>query len=262
MRQRYVIFVTLLFFFLNGLAQDSIVDQEVKVNQQFWLDYNFKNQLNEHQSLSTQVGFRKITPQIYNRFLVISTLDIENRKKLINLNNEKPLIDSYHLGAGLIYTDNIGKNDNFELRLIQGFKFDIPTIKAITLTNYIRAEERFQNAFDNSGWTSAFRLRYKVSTVLDWKKHYLTFAKGLYLPMEAEFFFNLKKADRFNDVIRLSPGIGYKLDNNWKFELHAIFNSSKNLTETNNNSSDFILRLRVFNGGAKNKILNPSEIDD
>lgn len=261
MRQRYVIFLPFLFFF-NGLAQDSIVDQDVKVNEQFWLDYNFKHLLKENRLLSTQVGFRKITPKVYNRLLVISTLDIENHKNLFNLNTEKPLIDSYHLGAGLIYTDNVGKDDNFEFRLIQGFKFEIPTFKAITFTNYIRAEERFQNAFDNSGWTSAFRLRYKVSTVLDWKKHYLTFASGLYIPMEAELFFNLKKADRFNDLIRLSPGIGYKLDNNWKIEMYVIFNRTKNLTETNNKSSDFILRLRVFNGGTKNKSLNANEIDD
>ncbi len=259
---RYNILIV-LFFCINILfAQDSIIDQEVKVNQQFWLDYNFTNVLNETHNISSQIGFRKITPNIYNRFLVISTLNIKNNKNLLNHNSDSPFIKSFHLGSGLIYTQNYDNNDNFELRLIQGFKFEIPTIKLITFYNYIRLEERFQNAFNNSGWNSAFRLRYRISTVLNWDKHYISFTKGLYIPLQAEFFFNLKRADRFNDLIRLSPGIGYKLENEWRFELYLILNRTKNITETNNKSSDFILRLRVYSGTSKkpNKNLDFDEI--
>jgi hypothetical protein len=242
-------------------AQDSLVDQEVKVNQQFWLDYNFTNVLNETHNISTQIGFRKITPNIYNRFLVIPTLNIKNNKNLLNHNSDSPFIKSFHLGSGLIYTQNYDNNDNFEFRLIQGFKFEIPTIKLITFYNYIRLEERFQNTFNNSGWTSAFRLRYRLSTILNWNKHYIKFTKGLYIPLQAEFFFNLKKADRFNDLIRLSPGIGYRLENDWRFEIYVIFNRTINITETNNKSSDFILRLRIYKGNSKKKELNINEED-
>ncbi|EMQ96406.1 hypothetical protein D778_02296 [Xanthomarina gelatinilytica] len=45
--------------------------------------------------------------------------------------------------------------------------------------------------------------------------------------------------------------MGYKLKNDWKFELYLIFNETKNNTETNNSSSDFILRIRVYNGTLK-----------
>lgn len=261
MKQIWLVLFAVLFISKNGFSQDSIVDQDVKVNSQFWLDYNFTTILNDAQNLSTQIGFRKITPEIYNRFLGISTLNIKNNKKLVNLNDEKSLIKSYHLGAGLIYTQNYDNNDNFELRLIQGFKFEIPTIQPITLYNYVRLEERFQNAFNNSGWTSAFRFRYRLSTILSWNKHYISFAKGLYIPLEAEVFFNLKKADRFNDLIRLSPGLGYRLENDWRFELYVIYNRTKNITETNNKSSDFILRLRIYKGNPKKQELNINEED-
>jgi hypothetical protein len=259
MKQLYVTFIIFLCHYSSLSAQDSIVDQDVKVNQQFWLDYNFTNTINEDQNLNTQIGFRKITPEIYNRLLVVSTLNIKNHKKLSNLNTEQPFIKSYHLGASLIYTQNYNKNDNFEFRLIQGFKFEIPTTKLITLNNYVRLEERFQNAFNNSGWTSAFRLRYRLSTILNWKKHYLKFTQGFYIPLQAEVFFNLKKADRFNDLIRLSPGIGYKTENDWRFELYAIFNRTKNITETNNTSNDFILRLRIYKGNPKKEVLDINE---
>lgn len=261
MKQIWLVLIAMLFISKNGFSQDSIVDQDVKVNSQIWLDYNFTKMLSDAKNINTQIGFRKITPEIYNRFLGISTLNIKNNKKLINLKNEKPLIKSYHLGAGLIYTQNFNKDDNAELRLIQGFKFEIPTIKPVTLYNYVRLEERFQNTFDNSGWTSAFRLRYRLSTILSWNKHYLSFTKGLYIPLQAEVFFNLKKADRFNDLLRISPGIGYRLESDWRFELYLIFNSTKNITETNNKSSDFILRLRIYKGNPKKQALNINEED-
>lgn len=245
---------------LNALtkvsAQDSIVDQDVRVNQQFWIDYNHPNQWSETQSVRTQIAFRTIVPNVFNRFQAISTITFKN----INQKERKwGRIDSYQLGGGAIYTQNTGAKNNFELRLLQGFKFNIPTIKPITLSNYIRLEERFQNSFDDDGWRSGFRLRYRLGTNISWKKHYLSFTEGLYFPLQAELFFNLKKTDRFNDLIRISPGMGYKFKNNWRYELFVIFNRTTNITETNNKSSDFILRLRVYNGGKKKEGIEQQE---
>jgi hypothetical protein len=127
----------------------------------------------------------------------------------------------------------------------------VPTIKALTFSNYVRLEERFQNSFDGSGWTTGFRVRYRLSTELNWGDHLFSFTHGLYFPLNAELFFNLKKSDRYNDLTRLSPGIGYRTKSNWKYELYLIFNRSKNITETNNTSSDFILRLRIINASKK-----------
>ncbi len=221
-------------------AQDTIVDKDVRVNQQLWLDYNFSKSFDENRDLSTQVGFRKITPQVYDRFLAISTMNFRNQSE----NKIFKTISSFHLGAGVIYTANYEAKDNLELRLIQGFKFHIPTIQLITLHNYIRLEERLQTSFSN-GWSAGYRLRYRLSTEIKWGKHLFDFTEGLYFPIESELFFNLKKSDRFNDLLRLSPGIGYKFKSGWKVETYLIFNRTKNITETNNKSSDFILRIRV-----------------
>ena len=236
----------LLFCMQGAVAQDTIVDQEVQVNQQAWVDYNFKSLLNNSRFLSTQVGFRTINPSVYNRYLAISTLNLRaNRWFKSKKEGAEPLIRSYHLGAGTVYTRNYNETDNFEIRFIQGVKFNIPTFKEFKLYNYTRLEERFQTAFDGNGWETGFRLRHRVSIAISWKKHYLNFTKGLYFPISAEIFFNLKKADQFNDVLRLSPGIGYKFESGLKLELYTIYNLSRNITETNNASNDFILRLRI-----------------
>lgn len=237
----------LLFLTQAVVAQDSIVDQEVQVNEQAWLDYNIKSLTNKSRFLSTQIGFRTINPSVYNRYLAISTLNLRAKRWFKSKKEgSEPFIRSYHLGTGTIYTRNYNETDNFELRFIQGVKFNIPTIKDFKLYNYTRLEERFQTAFDGDGWETGFRLRHRVSIAISWKKHYLNFTKGLYFPISAEIFLNLRKAGQFNDLIRLSPGIGYKFDSGLKLELYTIYNLSRNITATNDASNDFILRLRIY----------------
>lgn len=240
----------LVFYIIMGgmsaSAQDSIVDEEVRVNQQAWIDYNLNSELNKDQFLSSQFGFRKITPEVYDRFLAITTLNFRAKRGFKLFKQEEYFINSYQLGAGFFYTNNFDANNNLEIRLVQGMKFNIPTIRRFYLYNYTRLEERFQTSFDGGGFRAGFRLRHRVSAVISWKKHYLSFTKGLYFPISAEIFLNLKKSQRFNDLLRLSPGIGYKTESGWRFELYTIFNRTRNITETNNKSSDFILRLRVF----------------
>lgn len=236
---------------LQGIAQESIVDEEVRINEQVWIDYNFNKSYTESRFVSTQVGFRKIFPEVYDRVLVISTLNNRIKNGLKLFKKEDSFFNSYQLGAGIIYTRNFNANDNLELRLLQGMKFNIPTVKEFKLYNYTRLEERIQTSFDGEGLTTAFRLRHRVSTVISWKKHLLTFTQGLYFPISAEVFFNLKKADRFNDLLRLSPGVGYKLESGWRFELFTIFNRTRNITDTNEKSSDLILRLRIYSPDKK-----------
>jgi len=235
-----------LLYGVAGNCQDSIVDQDVRVNQQFWIDYNPSSQLSEYRTLSTQFAFRKITPEVYNRFQVISTLDFKNKRNKGVILTDKPLLKSYRLGGGAIYTQNNNADDNMEFRLFQGLTFDIPTIKQVTLNNFARIEERLQRTFGNSGWKTGFRFRYRLSTRIALDGLHLDFTEGFYIPLEAEIFMNLKKTDRFNDLLRLSPGIGYRFKSDWRIESYLIFNRQKNITETNNSSNDFILRLRLY----------------
>jgi len=244
MRRYYFIFFLVQFIFFNATSQEQ--SEDIKVNSQFWIDYNVLYDIEEFNTLSGFVGFRSISPHIYNNFLLVSTYNISNQKSLKFLNLEKPFVNSYHFGARMNYISNNYTDDNFEFRLMQGIKFYLPSIKAIPLMNYVRFEERLQKTFDNSDWAVGFRLRYRISTVLKWKDHLFEFSKGLYIPMNVEFFFNLKKTDRFNDVIRISPGIGFKLNEEWRFELYASYHNTLNTTENDNTTNDFVLRLRIF----------------
>ncbi|WP_121665798.1 hypothetical protein [Mesonia aquimarina] len=70
-------FIFLLLFFMTiniGSAQDSITDQDVKINRQLWLDYNFSARINDDMQVNTQAAYRNISPKVYNRFMLFPTL--------------------------------------------------------------------------------------------------------------------------------------------------------------------------------------------
>jgi len=215
--------------------------------------------LEEFKSLSGFIGYRTISPHIYDNLLLNSVYNIENKKSLEFLKLKKPFINSYHFGARLSYIANKNTEDDFEFRLMQGIQFYLPSIKELPLMNYFRLEERFQKTFDDSDWTVGFRLRYRISTIIKWNNHLFDFNKGLYFPLNVEFFFNFKKAERYNDVIRISPGIGYKLNDGWRFEFYTSYHYTLNTTEDVNGTNDFVFRLRIFRSSFKKEHIQKSE---
>lgn len=255
---------SLIVMTLYAQEEGDDIPGDASVNSQIWIDLNGKYRLDDKKNVSGFFGYRSIDPHLFDKFVLVPTIDILhlNSPKFMNL--EKPLISSFHLGAGLFYTNNKYEADNFEFRLVQGMKFFLPSIDFVPLKTYIRLEERFQKTFDDSNWSFSGRIRLKVSTVIEWKKHLLSFSKGMYIPMSIEFFFNLKEAERYNDVIRISPGLGYKLNDEWKAEFFVSYHYSTNTSETEDSTNDFVFRLRIYKSTLRrttSKELNTKEED-
>ena len=251
MTKSFVAIVVLLVS--TVLYGQQLEPEDASLNSQIWLDFNGKYQLGDDKFISGFVGYRSITPRIFDKYMIVPTYNIIHTKTPNFIKREKPLISSFHLGTGIYYTNNIYEPDNFEFRLMQGLKFFLPSIEMVPLKNYIRLEERFQKTFDGSYWNASFRFRYRISTVIEWKKHLFSFNKGMYIPLSIEFFFNLKKADRYNDVIRLSPGIGYKFNDEWKAEFYVSYHHSNNTSQDDTSTNDFVFRLRIYKSSLKKK---------
>ncbi len=243
-----VSFLCLIGFGLRAQSEepDPVDSDETVVTSQYWLDYNMKSIIDENRSVSGFVGYRTLSPHTYSRFVVAPTYNIRHRKSPEFMNLKKPLIHSFHLGGGAYYTNNFDTEDKLELRLMQGLQIFTPELKGIYLKNYLRLEERFQKTFDDSYWSFGLRLRYKISTVFEWKKRGESFNRGVYLPMSIEFFFNFNPADRDNDQIRISPGIGYKFNNEWRCEFLVSYHNIKDDLANDGTSNDFVFRLRLF----------------
>ena len=249
-----------LLFSCSLLSSQETVPEDVSVNSQFWFDFNVKHNFDEKRSVRGFAGYRTISPHIYDKFMIVPTYDIIHTKSPEFMNLKKPLISSFHFGVGLYYTNNVSEADNFEFRLMQGLKFYLPSIDLIPLKTYIRLEERFQKTFDDSNWSVSGRFRFKFSTAIEWKKHLLSFNKGMYIPISIEFFVNLQEADRYNDVIRISPGLGYKINNEWKAEFYISYHYSRDTSEDNDSTNEFVFRLRIYRANIKKaKIIETKE---
>ncbi len=239
-----------------GFCQEE--EPDVSVNRQFWTDFNGRKDFKENRAASGFVGFRTISPHVYDKFVAFGTYDITHTKSPKFMNLKKPLINSFHLGGGVWYTDNKNDDNDFEFRLSQGLKFFIPSIKEVPLMNFVRLEQRFQKIFDGSPWSASMRFRYKISTVIEWKKRLFSFNKGMYIPMHVEFFYSFQEADRFNDVIRISPGLGYKFSDDWKAEFYVSYHYTRNTTDLQNSTNDFVFRLRIYKS---NRIKKPPKLN-
>lgn len=249
-----------IFLLTQSLAHSQDTSDEVINDTQIWLDFNGKYNFDETRSISGFGGYRTTNPHLYDKVMFVPSYNIIHTKSPEFMNLKKPLISSFHLGTGFYYTKNVDSEDNFEFRLMQGFKFFLPSFKRLPLKNYIRLEERFQKTFNGSNWGSAVRIRYKLSTVIEWDKHLFSFNQGMYLPMSIEVFFNLTEADQFNDVVRISPGVGYKFNDQWKAEFFISYHYTLNTTADENSSNDFVFRLRIYRANVKKaKIMDTKE---
>ena len=254
MKQRLFCFLgfTLVFFSLGMRAQSEANEQTTFT--QYWLDYNMKHAINNTKSMSGFVAFRAKAPNVYDRYVISATYNMRNLKSPSFLNLKKPLINSYHFGGGIFMTDYKENDNNLELRLMQGLRIFTPPIKGLFFNNYLRLEERFQKTINDEPWTFGLRMRYRISTVIEWKKKGDKFDKGLYLPLSVEFFFNFKPSDRHNDQIRISPGLGYKFNKDWRCEFQVSYHNVLDDAEDDQQTDDFVFRIRVYKSNVKKGI--------
>jgi hypothetical protein len=64
-------------------------------------------------------------------------------------------------------------------------------------------------------------------------------------------------------VIRISPGLGYKLNDKWKAEFYVSYHLSNNTSEDDDSTNDFVFRLRIYKltTGKKEYKINSKEED-
>ena len=107
-------------------------------------------------------------------------------------------------------------------------------------------EERFD--IETSNWINTFglRLRYEAKLTLKLKGDWLSFNDGLYLPISIELFWNLKETQQFNDIVRISLGIGYEFSELWRAEIDLSYHYTRNSVEDNFAANDIVFRLRLF----------------
>ncbi len=224
-------------------AQESQPMKDQNINLQPWLDYNPSHSINTRTRLYGSFGARTIFPASWHRFYAREAI----RYDITTFNNRTQRYRTWQLHGGVasFFTYNTEESNILEIRTFQGVRVRFPNWNRFQLAHYVRLEERMEIGLQKSGVEFGIRARYKTGTDLQLPGYLVT---GLYIPLYAEVFFNIEKGVQFNDVFRLTPGLGYQANLSWKFQFDLSYHVTRQ-TETSSSAlhtNDIVFRLRVY----------------
>ena len=150
-----------------------------------------------------------------------------------------------HGGIGLFYSIDTDGVNTFELRPWQGFRVNWPNFKHIRFNHYFRLEERFNFPTDN--WNLEFNLRIRYRLALKADIYTFKDESNIFLPVSLEFFGNIGQqlTEKFSNRTRLSIGAGYRMNEQWTFELHFVAQTSRTGEDDKFKTSDRLFQIRV-----------------
>ena len=205
--------------------------------EQIWLDYNPSYNLSEKLDVYGDIGARTIFPNEWYRFIVGPSIRYKKPKWIMK---EFYFDEELHFGIRFFFTANKNFSNRIEIRPFQGYRLAWPNCPRILLQHYVRLEERFDIELPNWINTFGLRVRYRAKLILKFKGDLIAFKDRLYLPVSLELFWNLKGIQQFNDVVRITPGIGYEISPIWRAEFDLSYHYTRNTVEDNFATNDIV----------------------
>lgn len=237
LKMKKTLIITLCLGFFQAFSQD----EQGFISQQIWLDYNPSFVVSNKLSIYGDVGARTIIPNSWFRYNLRAGV---NYKPFI-LTDKLPIFKNLqiHAGIGDFYTQSVEDVNINELRLYQGVRVYWPNLKRVRFSHYLRFEERFENLFKYENTTFTARARYLLGAKIQFKKEFL---QDAYLPLSVEFFMSLGDGLYFNDVMRITPGVGYNFSDLTRMEFQTSYHNSRNSASESFQNNDLVFRLRLF----------------
>jgi hypothetical protein len=149
-------------------------------------------------------------------------------------------------GICIYYTNNRVIPDQLEIRPVQGYSLSAPNWERLVIQHTLRLEERFE--INMNDWKSTFglRFRYRLRMTIRFKGDFWKAGNGFYLPVAAEFFWNLVGTKQFNDKARVTFGLGREFNTKWKSDFNVGYNYSRTGSNVAFDTGDILFRLRVY----------------
>lgn len=230
MRSFVVLFILALCSYgLKG--QDSTV-----VTLQTWTDLTTIHEFNEKWIYSGDYGIRgALSNEDWTTFYARPTFRYNASLKL-----------DLRAGVSVFYTAEELLESQTELRFHQQVNVRWPNLSDWILKHMVRFEERFffYKALEND---FSARARYRISLETPDVKIF-GIKNSFYALTSLELFMPLgtQSIEQYINNNRIVVGIGHRASQKLKFELHYIFQNSKNYKEDNFQTSEHILRLRAY----------------
>ena len=230
--------VLLLPFSIRGQNTDG-----PDATQQLWLDFNPSWSLSDRVAINSKFGFKTIFPNAWYKFYASGEVSYDVPKLMLK---SLQYHEQVYAGLDMYYIVNSQLENVFELSFFQGYTLKWPNRKYIELKHNVELGERFQWGVVEGNYSFGLNLSYAGS--FTWKFHgdVVDFGQGFYLVCTFKFWWNLISATVFNDVARVTPGIGYQINDQWKTAFLVGWNYTRNLTSERFSTNSVIFRLRAY----------------
>jgi hypothetical protein len=151
-----------------------------------------------------------------------------------------------YFGIDFYYVFFIEQADVIEISPYQGYTQTWPKTKRFLMRHNFELGEKFQ--WDVQEWNYSFglTLSYEASIIFKFYGDVWKYGKGFFLSASAKFWWNLIATELFNDVVRITPGIGYQINPKWKTAFYVGYNYTRNLSNEKFTSNNIIYRFRVY----------------
>lgn len=135
-----------------------------------------------------------------------------------------------------------------EIREMIGTRINFTPHKRILTRLLVRYEQRNLQNIETGEWAHSNRTRFRAETITPLNKP--TMFSGdqlLYLTLDAEAFVVIDRnlEERYTNRYRFRAGLGYRLNYTWRFELQYMYQVARNTVDTEFDSSDGIIRMRI-----------------
>ena len=243
----FIFKIFLLLFTFHAAAQITEEDtfEDNDLTRQLWVSLEPSWVVGENQKIVGTFSYRTIWPNSWHRVIFRASKEITYDTLLFKgfKHHEKLLY-----GIGNFWVLRNESANSFEIRPFQGYGISFNLAKRFEFQQLLRLEERFLFNKDQSNDFFGLRLRYQVKGIIDFNGLLFAEGKGFYLPASIEVFFNLVKVSEFNDVIRISPGLGYQADRDFKIEAGLAYHYTKQGKDDDKlvRTNDIVFQFRIM----------------
>ena len=236
----YVFIVVILFATPVLMAQET---STATVTNQLWLDFNPKWQISERLDVRGKVGAKSNYPRLWRKLYTTAEISYSIPK---NIFKKLQYNERTYAGIDFYYIFFIDLPDVIEISPYQGYTLTWPNRLRLDLRHNAELGQRFQ--WDVTDWNFSFglKLSYEATFIYKFKGDLWEHGKGFFLSASAKFWWNLIATTVFNDVVRITPGIGYQINPDWKAAFYVGYNYTRNLTAEEFNTDNIIYRLRLY----------------
>ena len=241
LNRKISLIVAISIFILSYSAGLFAQPEDEDINYQVWIDYNVRYDFANNFGVYADMGGRIISPYLWTRYFIRPTVSYTLSQ---SSRSWKTPIVAFHLGSGVFYTDNVDNQNHLELRPFQGVNVHWPNFRKLRINHYVRLEERFEFMYNT--WSLSIRARYMLAGTLRWPSKSTNRMSNLFFPFHTEFFWDLNQGSQFNDLIRITPGLGYEINADLRLEFSVSYHRFRITTEESFETNDMVFRLRVF----------------